>query len=101
MMSMAPTFDLLLECCTADHTAKAIVSWGFGPMISTDRNQIRTPGSAENTKGTTEEILKNIEILLRVPRFGKWTGSTNVDKKNDSDLRYRTRADLRHFVRNQ
>ena len=83
MMSLANNFDLLLE----SYTAKAIVSWALGPIMSFDRSPVRAPGSGERTKGTAEEILKDIEVMSRIPRFGRWMGTTDVDDKNDSDTR--------------
>ena len=45
MMSVAPIFDLQLESCVADHTAKTIVKFGSGPIITEDRAPAGAPGS--------------------------------------------------------
>ena len=99
-MSMARTFDLQLESCTADPAAKAIASWGLGPIISSNRSPARAPGSEAQTKETADEILNDADVMLRAPRFGGWMGTTNVDDKNDSATRRKVRVDLRHFMLN-
>ena len=34
-----------------------------------------------------EDILKEIDVMLKAPRFGRWMGTTSLDQKNDSDAR--------------
>ena len=60
MMSVAPNFDLQLEACTAEETAKAIVRFDIGMEITLDRSPIKTPGSTANRKGSPEEILRSM-----------------------------------------
>ena len=94
MMSVAPNFDLLLEACTAEETAKTIVTFDLGPPITQDRGLIRTPGSTADKKGSPEDILKEIDIMLTAPRFGRWMGTTDVGEHNDPGRRCKVRLDL-------
>ena len=64
MMSVAPNFDLQLEACTAEETAETIVTFDLGPPITQDRGPIRTPGSTSDKKGSPEDILKEVDIML-------------------------------------
>ena len=65
MMSVAPKFDLQLESGIADHTAKTIVSWGLGPVITDDRSSARAPGSGTETKGTSDDILEGYRCHVK------------------------------------
>ena len=94
MMSIAPNFDLQLEACTAEETAKTIVTFDLGPPIALDRDPIRTPGSTSNKKGSPEDIRKEVDIMLSAHRFGRWMGSTDAGEHNDPDHRCRVRLDL-------
>ena len=92
MMSVAPNFDLQLEACTGDHAARAIVR--YGPLITDDRSLVKTPGSRVDEKGSIENILKDVDVMLKAPRSGTWLGSTTPDQKNDSDVKCITRSNL-------
>ena len=72
MMSVAPNFDLQLEACSAEQTAKTIVMFDLGPVIKYDRSPIRTPGSTIDKKGSPEDVLKDVKVMLNAPRFGRW-----------------------------
>ena len=66
MMSAAPSFDLQLEACSAEQTAKTIVTFDLGPAITHDRSPIRTPGSTTDKKGSSQDILKEVEVMLNL-----------------------------------
>ena len=51
MMSVAPNFDLQLESCAADHTAKTIVKFGLGPMGSNIRRLSTCICMVDSVKG--------------------------------------------------
>ena len=73
-----------------------IVLWGLGPSITDDRSPVRAPGSQAETKGTTDDILKDIDTMLSAPR---WMDANQVEQKNDSDMRREARLDLCHHTR--
>ena len=99
MMSVAPNFDLQLEACSAEQTAKTIVTFDLGPAITDDRSPIRTSGSTTDKKGSPEDILKEVEIMLKAPRFGRWMSATDADVTHDPDTRRRSRIDLSCYER--
>ena len=94
MMSVAPTFDILLEACTAEEMAKTIVRFDMGMLVTKDRSPIKTPGSTSNAKGSPEAMRKEIDIMLEGDRFGRWSAEPVGDDVNTPDLRCRTRMDL-------
>ena len=55
--------------------------FGLGPFITDDRSLAKAPGSGTETKGSLEDILKDVDVMLKAPRFARWMGSTNVDQK--------------------
>ena len=93
-MSIAPNFDLQLQACVAEDKAQIIVSQDMGMKVTADRSPIRTPGSTADSKGSSEAIQKEIDVMISVHRFGNWMGSTNPNEPNDADHRCRTRLDL-------
>ena len=99
MMSIAPNFDLQLEACTAEETAKTIVKFDLGMSITMDRSPIRTPGSTPEKKGSPEEILKEVDVMLTVNRFGRWMASPYADTPNSPDLRCRACLELAKHAR--
>ena len=100
MMSIAPNFDLLLEACIAEETAKTIVRFDIGMAITLDRSPIKTPGASANKKGTPEAILKEAEIMLSANRFGIWMACPFGDRVNNPDMRCKARLDLACWPRN-
>ena len=99
MMSIAPKFDLLLEACIAEETAKTIVRFDIGMAITLDRSPIKTPGATANKKGSPEAILKEAEIMLSAHRFGIWMSCPFGDKVNTPDMRCKARLDLACWAR--
>ena len=85
-MSIAPTFDLLLEAWTAEEMAKVIVNSDIGMTITLDRSPIKTPGSTGNKKGSPEAVRKEIDLMLTSRRFGRWMADTFGDNVNTPDL---------------
>ena len=94
MMSIAPNFDLQLEACTAEETAKTIVAFDLGKATTKDRSPIRTPGSTSDKKGSPEDILKEVDVMLTSYRFGRWMAPADADSPNNPDQRCKTRLDL-------
>ena len=99
MMSIAPNFDLLLEACIAEETAKTIVSFDIGMAITLDRSPIKTPGATANKKGSPEAILKETEIMLSAHRFGIWMACPFGDNVNTPEMRCKARLDLACWAR--
>ena len=91
MMSIAPNFDLLLEACIAEETAKTIVRFDIGMAITLDRSPIKTPGATANQKGSPEAILKETEIMLSAHRFGIWMACPFGDNVNTTEMRCKAR----------
>ena len=56
----------------------------------------RLQGLSQKQRGP---ILKDVDVMLKAPRFGRWMGSTNADTKCDTDARWQARIDLRHHMR--
>ena len=94
MMSIAPNFELQLEACTAEETAKTIVAFDLGKSITMDRSPVRTPGSTPDKKGSPEDILKDVDVMLTSYRFSRWMASADIDNPNTPDRRCKARLDL-------
>ena len=99
MLSIAPNFDLLLEACIAEETAKTIVSFDIGMAITLDRSPIKTPGATANKKGSPDDILREAEVMLSAHRFGIWMACPFGDNVNNPDMRCKARLDLACFAR--
>ena len=102
MMSIAPNFDLLLEACVAEDMAKTIVRSDIGVRVTLDRSPIKTPGSTGKKKGTSDAVLKQVDVMLASKRFGRWMAEPFGDNVNTPDLRCRARMDLgKHERKNE
>ena len=102
MMSIAPNFDLLIEASTAEEIAKTIVRSDIGVRVTMDRSLIKTPGSTDNKKGTPDAMRKEVDVMLKSKRFGKWMAEPVGEEVNTPDLRCRARMDLgKHARRNE
>ena len=99
MMSIAPNFDLLVEACIAEETAKTIVRFDIGMAITLDRSPIKTPGATVNQKGSPEAILKEVEVMLSANGLGIWMACPFGDNVNTPDMRCKARLDLVCFAR--
>ena len=93
MLSIAPNFDLQLEACIAEETAKTIVTFDLKPPITMNRSPIRAPGSTVERKGSPEDILTEITTMFTKWRVSGWATSPEGDPM-DSDRRCRDRMDL-------
>ena len=99
MMSVAPNFDLLLEACTAEEMAKTIVRFDIGMLVTKDRSPIKAPGSTANTKGSPDDIRKEVDTMIVSDRFGMWMADPLGDNVNTPDMRCRARMDLGKHAR--
>ena len=98
-MSIAPTFDLQLEACTAEDIASIIVFKDTAMKVTADRSPVRTPGSTSDKKGSLEDIQKEIDVMTSVHRFGNWMGGPSPTEPLNPDRRCRTRLDLACYAR--
>ena len=102
MMSIAPNFDLLIKARTAEEVAKTIVRSDIGVRVTLDRSLIKTPGSTGNRKGTPDAVPKEVDVMLKSKRFGKWMAEPFGEEVNTPDLRCRARMELgKHARRNE
>ena len=67
--------------------------------VTLDRSPIKAPGSTANRKGSPEEILKEVDVMLKSNRFGRWMASPFGDNYTTPDSRCKARLDLVQYAR--